>query len=57
MTVQHGVWGALLLLSLVSSAGIVTCAHNPQDQSVVSVSENETATQTESDDERAGRAF
>lgn len=57
MTVQHGIWGALLLLSLVSSAGIVSCAHNPQDQSFVSVNEDETATQTESDDERAGRAF
>ena len=56
MTVQHGIWEALLLLSLVSSAGIVSCAHDPQHQSV-SVNENETATQAESDDERAGRAF
>lgn len=51
--IERSFCGALLLLSLASSAGIVSCAHDPQEQALASSDGHETETQ----DERAGRAF
>lgn len=45
--------GVLLLLLLASSAGIVSCAHDPQEQAFASSDGHE----TESQDEQAGRSF
>lgn len=51
--IERSFCGALLLLSLASSAGIVSCAHDPQEQAFASSDWHETETQ----DERAGRSF
>lgn len=50
--IERSFCGALLL-SLASSAGIVSCAHDPQEQAFASSDWHETETQ----DERAGRSF
>jgi len=52
-TFERGFWGAVLALSLASSAGMVSCAHAPQEQAFASSDGDEAETQ----EELAGRSF
>lgn len=52
-TFERRFWSALLLLSLASSAGMVSCAHAPQEQAFASSDGDEAETQ----EELAGRSF